>query len=571
MKKQIILGIVFSALVLVLSFAGSKIIIADNTYNGITNIQQGEITSADLGVDNVGRLPTSSFYFLKEWGRGIDRLFTWRASSRVKLELEITNQIAAELLEVIKVVTDDNTEKESLTKVGQGQLILDNALKNFINSQERLNARLVKFTAINGNMQISDLTQKIDEANAKYATVINQGILNIQNANALGTTIVSSGATLQLDNDLVLKAEDNILKTFTITFTGSLSLSGTGISSTGAETANLKATAAITSAEQSIKKTETTLGQTVTFTATINVQPVNDAPSSINNLVSIGGLDIKLTHIPAGWAEFQPLDKDTTGSDGSFEFTGLSAGTYKLSIAGQIVDSLTIGTEGTIGGIIYISTADGGAWKSHTITAVYNGDANFKSATSGFNGTLIINGSISDETIILNTDTTIGIDSGSQLKNISGNNAWAGDITLLANAKSHLKSAKELLAAGKYAEAYGLARLAEAMVTGISVAVGDVNADGFDDKTAPTPTPAVTPKTLPKPSPKAPTLPTTKPTSEKPKPVCEHAAPPEGCHYEGSDIYPVCGAYLVCATPTQTSTEDSTENGTLGGTGTIGQ
>ena len=33
------------------------------------------ITVTELGVENPGTLPTSRFYFLKEWGRGLARLF----------------------------------------------------------------------------------------------------------------------------------------------------------------------------------------------------------------------------------------------------------------------------------------------------------------------------------------------------------------------------------------------------------------------------------------------------------------------------------------------------------------
>lgn len=34
-------------------------------------------------------------------------------------------------------------------------------------------------------------------------------------------------------------------------------------------------------------------------------------------------------------------------------------------------------------------------------------------------------------------------------------------------------------------------------------------------------------------------------------PVCEHPIPPEGCIWEGPNVYPKCSAHLVCGFPTQ--------------------
>jgi hypothetical protein len=33
-------------------------------------------------------------------------------------------------------------------------------------------------------------------------------------------------------------------------------------------------------------------------------------------------------------------------------------------------------------------------------------------------------------------------------------------------------------------------------------------------------------------------------------PVCERPIPPEGCIWEGPDVYPKCSAHLVCGLPT---------------------
>ena len=43
------------------------------------------ITSDDLGVFDPGILPTSRWYFFKEWGRGIQRVFTFNAVAKAAL------------------------------------------------------------------------------------------------------------------------------------------------------------------------------------------------------------------------------------------------------------------------------------------------------------------------------------------------------------------------------------------------------------------------------------------------------------------------------------------------------
>lgn len=82
MKKQLILAIVFGAIVLGLGFAGLTRAVS---LQGTSFVFSEDIlvTPSDLGVDNVGTLPTSNFYFLKQWGRGIERLFTFNAVSKL--------------------------------------------------------------------------------------------------------------------------------------------------------------------------------------------------------------------------------------------------------------------------------------------------------------------------------------------------------------------------------------------------------------------------------------------------------------------------------------------------------
>lgn len=52
-------------------------------------------------------LPTSRWYFLKEWWRWIQRVFTFNKIAKAELELKITNEKTAELLKVQETKPDD--------------------------------------------------------------------------------------------------------------------------------------------------------------------------------------------------------------------------------------------------------------------------------------------------------------------------------------------------------------------------------------------------------------------------------------------------------------------------------
>ncbi|MFA5821083.1 MAG: Ig-like domain repeat protein [Candidatus Gracilibacteria bacterium] len=160
------------------------------------------MTASDLGVKDVGILPTSNLYFLKEWGRGFSRFFTWRATSRVKLELEITNQIAAELLKVEAFFPN------GVGVPGANDLTaLKNALENYTKAQERLNMRIGKLPAIS-NPNVGKLLKEVDEKTAKHAGLLEQL-----------TGKYSGQLRFEVVGDSLKKAQDNILKTFTVTVT----------------------------------------------------------------------------------------------------------------------------------------------------------------------------------------------------------------------------------------------------------------------------------------------------------------------------------------------------------------
>lgn len=153
----------FLAFVLVGSFAWSAPAVfaaADSSGNNIAS--NGEAVSvSNLGVENPGLLPTNPFYFIKEWSRGIRRIFTFNPVAKVKLELEITNQKAAEAQKV---------EEVSPNNVGA----INKALENYQNSQERLKTKFEALKETSQNPEIEKLLNQAVDRAVKHEAVFNE-------------------------------------------------------------------------------------------------------------------------------------------------------------------------------------------------------------------------------------------------------------------------------------------------------------------------------------------------------------------------------------------------------------
>lgn len=108
----------------------------------------------DLGVAP-GTLPTSQFYFVKEWRRAIQRVFTFSAVKKAELELNILNERAAEAQKISEDVPENI---EAVTS----------ALQNYVEAHARLAARIraLKETSQNPNMDL--LLDKLVEKTAKH-------------------------------------------------------------------------------------------------------------------------------------------------------------------------------------------------------------------------------------------------------------------------------------------------------------------------------------------------------------------------------------------------------------------
>lgn len=104
---------------------------------------------------NVGLLPTSKLYFLKEWGRGLQRLFTFNSIKKVELELKILDEKAVEAQEV------EEAEPNNIEAIKK-------ALTNYQSSHDRLEARLRALKETSRNPNADKLLSNLAERVAKH-------------------------------------------------------------------------------------------------------------------------------------------------------------------------------------------------------------------------------------------------------------------------------------------------------------------------------------------------------------------------------------------------------------------
>ena len=111
--------------------------ITDTAVSDAQAIQQAEsISTSDLGVSNLGLLPTNPFYFFKELSRNVKRVFTFNPVAKARLEVKIANEKVAEAKKIQEIAPNNNNA------IAKG-------VKNYQAAQERVNLSLesLKITA----------------------------------------------------------------------------------------------------------------------------------------------------------------------------------------------------------------------------------------------------------------------------------------------------------------------------------------------------------------------------------------------------------------------------------------
>lgn len=147
-KKYIL---VFSAVLILMPFLALA--------QAETAIEANGITLEDLEVSDPGTLPTSPFYFLKNWGRGIERVFTFNPVSRAELELRIANEKVAEIKKL-----ESTADEAALTK----------ALENYKESAKRLKTRFEALKETSENPNVDKLLDKLADRTLKHQQIFEE-------------------------------------------------------------------------------------------------------------------------------------------------------------------------------------------------------------------------------------------------------------------------------------------------------------------------------------------------------------------------------------------------------------
>ena len=149
-------------LLFIVPFFLAGMVFAQELQGSVDEILELETTTiADLGIKDPGLLPTSPFYFFKEIGRGIQRIFTFNSIAKAELELRITNEKAAEAKKVEETRPDD-------------EMAIRRALENYQRSQERLKSRIERLRENSENPNVDRLLERLVDYTIKHEKLFEQ-------------------------------------------------------------------------------------------------------------------------------------------------------------------------------------------------------------------------------------------------------------------------------------------------------------------------------------------------------------------------------------------------------------
>lgn len=155
MSKYQILSIIFALALCGLAAGFPKAIAQEETPPAEVIVQTEEVTIADLEVAEPGLLPSSPFYFFKDFGRTIRKFFAFNPVKKIELELKFADEKLA--------------ETKKLTETAPQRLeALSRAIENYRRSQEELQARLEALRETSQNPNVDRLLEKLVDRTVKH-------------------------------------------------------------------------------------------------------------------------------------------------------------------------------------------------------------------------------------------------------------------------------------------------------------------------------------------------------------------------------------------------------------------
>lgn len=115
----------------------------------------------DLGVKDTGLLPTSRFYFLKEWIRNIEKIFTLNPVKKIELEADIANERLAEIKKLGEIVP------ENTKAIGE-------AIIRYQKNISQLMTRLEGLKETSENPNIDKLVDKLVDRGLKHQQLFDE-------------------------------------------------------------------------------------------------------------------------------------------------------------------------------------------------------------------------------------------------------------------------------------------------------------------------------------------------------------------------------------------------------------
>lgn len=124
-----------------------------------TTVEEISVPRA-LGLKRVGLLPTSPFYFLKEWWRGLKLGWTKDPIKKSEVQLQILSEKMA--------------EAEAIAQKAPKPEVLEKAFSNYEEAMERLKTLLEGLKETSENPNIDKLLDRITEAEVRHSEVLDQ-------------------------------------------------------------------------------------------------------------------------------------------------------------------------------------------------------------------------------------------------------------------------------------------------------------------------------------------------------------------------------------------------------------